>query len=261
MTTAGPAVSARGLSKVFSNGTVAFQNVDLEIPEGSFFLLIGPSGCGKSTFLSLVGDLGGSFDGQLSVYGKSPSQVRQERGYGIVFQSATLLAWRSAQQNVSLPLEVMKTPRQERERLVTEALELVGLSDFRGHYPWQLSGGMQQRVAITRALVYQPRLLLMDEPFGALDEITRERLNFEILRIWQEVQNTVIFITHSVPEAVFLSTHIAVMEGQPGRIKEVIENDLGYPRDASMREDDRYFQLLRRVRVSLGSGEGGSITE
>ena len=259
MTTADSAVKAQELSKVFPNGTVALRDVNLEIPEGSFFLLIGPSGCGKSTFLSLVGDLGGGFDGQLTVYGKSPTQVRQERGYGIVFQSATLLNWRSAQQNVSLPLEVMKTPREERERLVTEALELVGLSDFRRHYPWQLSGGMQQRVAITRALVYQPRLLLMDEPFGALDEITRERLNLEILRIWQEVHNTVIFITHSVPEAVFLSTHIGVMTGQPGKIKEVIGNDLAHPREASVREDDRYFQLVKRVRASLGSGIDGTM--
>jgi NitT/TauT family transport system ATP-binding protein len=196
----------------------------------------------------LVGDLASPTSGSLSINGKSPHQARLDRDYGIVFQKATLLDWRTVSKNVELPLEIMDA---ETGSSVSQMLEMVQLGDFEEHYPWQLSGGMQQRVAIARALVFNPSLLLMDEPFGALDEMTRELMQQEVLRIWRETDTTVIFVTHSIPEAVFLSTRVMVMSPRPGRISDVIEVDLGHPRNEDTRESPEYFAKVTEVREAL----------
>ena len=231
--------------------TVALQDIDLRIGAGEFVSIIGPSGCGKSTLLRIVGDLIRPTSGTVEVNGKGAHQARLDRDYGMVFQAPVLFDWRTVAANVRLPLEILGLDQRERERRVAEMLELVELSGFLNHYPYQLSGGMQQRVAIARALSLQPALLLMDEPFGALDEMTRERLNAEVLRIWRQTGTTVIFVTHSIPEAVFLSTRVAVMSPRPGRIIDVVEVDLPQPRNESTRESERYFELVTDVRESL----------
>jgi len=248
------AVEARRLGKTFGRGEeslVALEDVDVSFAPGDFISLIGPSGCGKSTLLRLIADLVGPDHGELKVNGKTPRQARLDRDYGMVFQAPVLFDWRTVAANVRLPLEILGLDQRERERRVAEMLELVELSGFLNHYPYQLSGGMQQRVAIARALSLQPALLLMDEPFGALDEMTRERLNAEVLRIWRQTGTTVIFVTHSIPEAVFLSTRVAVMSPRPGRIIDVVEVDLPQPRNESTRESERYFELVTDVRESL----------
>jgi len=250
-----PAVRLDGVEKVFpvkgGEPTVALTGIDFEVGQREFISLIGPSGCGKSTLLRVIGDLITPTAGTCEVNGKPAHQARLDRDYGIVFQAPVLFDWRTVEANVRLPLEVTDFPREERDALVAEKLELVELGGFERHYPHQLSGGMQQRVAIARALALQPSLLLMDEPFGALDEMTRERLNSELLDIWSETGTTVIFVTHSIPEAVFLSSRVVVMSPRPGRIAETIEVDLPYPRDESTREDDRYFELVTEVREAL----------
>ncbi|CAN5599447.1 ABC transporter ATP-binding protein [soil metagenome] len=233
------------------DATHALQGIDLDIAAGEFISLIGPSGCGKSTLLRIVGDLIEPTAGTVEVNGKPARQARADRDYGIVFQTPVLFEWRSVEANVRLPLEVSGIKGLERERRVREMLELVELSGFERHYPHQLSGGMQQRVAIARALALQPALLLMDEPFGALDEMTRERLNAEVLRIWQATGKTVIFVTHSIPEAVFLSTRVVVMSPRPGRSSHVIDIDLPQPRNEDTRESDRYYELVTEVREAL----------
>nr|MDQ4041922.1 ABC transporter ATP-binding protein [Actinomycetota bacterium] len=233
----------------------ALQAIDLDIRRGEFVSLIGPSGCGKSTLLRLVGDLTAPSSGSVSVNGKPAEQARLDRDYGIVFQSPVLFDWRTVADNVELPLEVLGRDRAERQRRVAEMLDLVELRDFAGHFPYQLSGGMQQRVAIARALAFEPAILLMDEPFGALDEMTRERMNSELLRIWERTGITIIFVTHSIPEAVFLSSRVVVMSARPGRITEVIEVDLPRPRDVETREHERYFELVTGVREALRTGE------
>jgi NitT/TauT family transport system ATP-binding protein len=206
------AVDARGVGKVFDGGgserTEALRGIDLRVGAGEFISLIGPSGCGKSTLLRLIGDLVSPTSGTLTVNGKDPHEARLDRDYGMVFQQATLLDWRTVRRNVELPLEVMDVPKPEREARAEEMLELVELTEFADHHPWQLSGGMQQRVAIARALAFRPSLLLMDEPFGALDEMTRERMQQELLEIWGRTGTTVCFVTHSIPEAVFLSGRV-----------------------------------------------------
>ncbi|HSO50760.1 MAG TPA: ABC transporter ATP-binding protein, partial [Acidimicrobiia bacterium] len=214
-------VEAKDIGKVFGSGpdrTEALRGIDLVIAQGDFVSLIGPSGCGKSTLLRLIGDLVGPTTGTISINGKTPGQAREDRDYGIVFQSATLLDWRTVQKNVELPLEIMDFPAGERPARAREMLDLVQLGGFADHFPWQLSGGMQQRVAIARALAFKPSLLLMDEPFGALDEMTRELMQQEVLRLWEETGTSVVFVTHSIPEAVFLSTRVVVMSPRPGRI-------------------------------------------
>ncbi|MGF1667992.1 MAG: ABC transporter ATP-binding protein [Acidimicrobiia bacterium] len=245
----------RGVGMVFNPGSTnevtALDGIDLDIAPGEFISLIGPSGCGKSTLLRVVGDLVAPTSGTVAVNGKTPHQARLDRDYGMVFQSATLLEWRRIADNVELPLEVMGYSKDERERRATEMLRLVQLERFAHHYPWQLSGGMQQRVSIARALSFEPKILLMDEPFGALDEMTRERMQMELLRIWSETNITVIFVTHSIPEAVFLSTRVVVMSPRPGRVSDIVEIDLPQPRQFETREDQRFFQLLTRVRESL----------
>jgi NitT/TauT family transport system ATP-binding protein len=248
-------VSIRGLSKVFPRGDVsALQAIDLEVGQGEFISLIGPSGCGKSTLLRIIGDLVTPSSGEITVNGKTPHQARLDRDYGIVFQDSVLYDWRTVAKNISLPLEMMGWERGRRAERVTEMLELVELTGFAKHHPWQLSGGMQQRVSIARALSFSPALLLMDEPFGALDEMTRERLNMELLRIWQETQSTIVFVTHSIAEAVFLSTRVVVMSARPGRIVDVVDVDLPQPRGGETREDTHFFELVTAVREALHAG-------
>src|SRR4051812_42299211 len=233
-------VEIKGVGKTFGQ-TAALQGIDLEIGKREFVSLIGPSGCGKSTLLRIVGDLIQPTDGKVVVNGKPARQARIDRDYGIVFQDAVLYDWRTVAKNVALPLEMARWPRQRRQERVRQMLELVELQGFENHRPWQLSGGMQQRVSIARALSFDPALLLMDEPFGALDEMTRERLNMELLNIWQASGSTIVFVTHSIAEAVFISTRVVVMSPRPGRISEVIPIDLLQPRTASTREEPRFF--------------------
>jgi NitT/TauT family transport system ATP-binding protein len=227
------------------------DDVSLTVEPAEFISIIGPSGCGKSTLLRIVGDLVEPSSGGVQVKGKSPHQARLDRDYGIVFQTPVLYEWRTVLRNVELPLEVMGRPRAEWEGRAETMLQLVGLSGFRRHYPWQLSGGMQQRVAIARALVFNPSILLMDEPFGALDELTRERLNLELLSIWSQTSATVLFITHSISEAVFLSSRVVVMSPRPGRIERTVTIDLPRPRTAQMRAASRFFELVTQVREGL----------
>lgn len=252
-----PIIEIQNVTKHFGgkeNGTLALQDVSLTIQAGEFVALIGPSGCGKSTLLRLIGDLLPPSEGTLRVKGKSPEQARRDRDYGIVFQAPVLYDWRTVAKNVELPLEVMRVARSQREQRAGEMLELVGLTEFRTHYPRQLSGGMQQRVSIARALSFKPSILLMDEPFGALDEMTRERLNQELLNLWSATQTTVVFVTHSIPEAVFLSSRVVVMSPRPGHVQKIIANDLPHPRDNQTRASTRYFELITQVRDSLREG-------
>jgi len=234
--------------------TTALQSIDLEIEEREFVSLIGPSGCGKSTLLRIIGDLIQPTSGTALVNGKAARQARIDRDYGIVFQDAVLYDWRTVAKNIALPLELARWGRKRRATKVEEMLELVELGGFESHYPWQLSGGMQQRVAIARALSFDPALLLMDEPFGALDEMTRERLNIELLNIWEASGSTIVFVTHSIAEAVFLSTRVVVMSPRPGRIADVIPVDLPRPRSAVTREDPHFFELVTQVREALHLG-------
>jgi NitT/TauT family transport system ATP-binding protein len=257
-----PVVEISGVSKVFAprgQGTRAVEalvDIDLSVRAGEFVSLIGPSGCGKSTLLRIVGDLTTPTAGQVLVNGKPAPQARRDRDYGMVFQAPILFDWRSVQGNVELPLEINGTPKEERARRAAEHLALVELSDFAEHYPWQLSGGMQQRVAIARALALDPAILLMDEPFGALDEMTRERMNMELLKIWDRTQTTVLFVTHSIAEAVFLSTRVVVMSARPGRIASIVDIDLPRERTADTRETEAYFRLVTVVREALRGEEG-----
>ncbi len=253
------AVHLAGVSMDFktrAGETTALSDINLSIAPGEFVSLIGPSGCGKSTLLRIVGDLIRPTGGVVEVNGKPAQQARIGREYGMVFQAPVLFDWRTVEANVRLPLEVMGMERAKRDSRVKAMLELVDLGSFTRHYPYQLSGGMQQRVAIARALALEPTLLLMDEPFGALDEMTRERLNLEVLRIWQRTGTTVIFVTHSIPEAVFLSTRVAVMSPRPGRITNLVEIDLPQPRNEVTRESERYFELVTEVRESLRGRPG-----
>jgi NitT/TauT family transport system ATP-binding protein len=247
-------VSLAKVDKRFESGrssTVALAGIDLDIRRGEFLTLIGPSGCGKSTLLRIVGDLTPATAGSVLVNRKPAQRARLDRDYGMVFQAPVLFDWRTVQRNVELPLEVIGRPKAEREATARAMLSLVELADFANHHPWQLSGGMQQRVAIARALALEPSILLMDEPFGALDEMTRERMNQEVLRIWERTRTTVIFVTHSIPEAVFLSSRVVVMSPRPGRITAVVEIDLPRPRSVETRELPRYFELVTIVREAL----------
>jgi NitT/TauT family transport system ATP-binding protein len=250
--TDGPAsVSVTGLSKQFSRGVTALDGIELTIGNGEFVSLLGPSGCGKSTLLRLIADLDTPTSGEVLVNGKSTRSAREDRDYGMVFQQAGLFEWRTAVRNVELPLKLMGVGKVERRARAMEILDLVQLREFADHYPWQLSGGMQQRVSIARALAFRPRLLLMDEPLGALDEMTRERMQIELMRLWRDTGITVVFVTHSVTEAVFLSTRIAVMSPRPGRIVDVIDIDLPQPRDASTRGTEAYFHQVSHARDVL----------
>jgi NitT/TauT family transport system ATP-binding protein len=257
-------VSVAGLDKEFmlpdGQSMTALRGIDLDIRQGEFVSLIGPSGCGKSTLLRLIGDLLHPTAGTVTVNGKPAERARIDRDYGMVFQAPVLFDWRTVEDNVKLPLELTGASREERNARAREMLDLVDLGDFAHHHPYQLSGGMQQRVAIARALAFSPAILLMDEPFGALDEMTRERMNSEVLRIWEQTGITVVFVTHSIPEAVFLSSRVVVMSARPGRITKVIETDLPRPRGIETREDRRYFALITQVREALRGSDGTTDT-
>jgi NitT/TauT family transport system ATP-binding protein len=251
------AIEIGGVSLRFdtADGPVeALSNVNLRVARGEFVSFIGPSGCGKTTLLRAVADLETPTSGLIRVNGMSPREARASRAYGYVFQAPALYPWRSVARNIALPLEVMGFAKAEREARVAKGLELVNLSGFGGKYPWQLSGGMQQRASIARALSFDPDLLLMDEPFGALDEIVRDMLNQQLLRLWDVTGKTVMFVTHSIPEAVFLSTHIVVMSPRPGRVIDVIACDFPRDRALDIRETPEFMAVANRVRHGLREG-------
>jgi NitT/TauT family transport system ATP-binding protein len=251
------AIDISGLSLRFAtaDGPVqALSDVSLKIARGDFVSFIGPSGCGKTTLLRAVADLESPTNGSIRVNGMSSREARARRAYGYVFQAPALYPWRSVARNIALPLEIMGFSRAEREARVAKGLELVNLSGFGAKYPWQLSGGMQQRASIARALSFDPDLLLMDEPFGALDEIVRDMLNAQLLRLWDVTGKTVLFVTHSIPEAVFLSTHIVVMSPRPGRIYDVIPCDFPRDRALDIRETPEFLTIANRVRQGLREG-------
>ena len=256
-----PAVDIRGVSRIFAArkgpGVTALDDVSLTVAPGEFVSLIGPSGCGKSTLLRLVADLDVPTSGSIEVFGKPARQARVDQDYGIAFQQAGLLPWRTVAGNIELPLELHGVGRSARRQRAAELIALVGLSDFASHYPDQLSGGMQQRVAIARSLAESPSLLLMDEPFGALDEMTRERMQNELVRICAETKAAVVFVTHSIPEAVFLSNRVVVMSPRPGRIRSIVRVGLGdmAGRGEDLREDEGFFHSLSEVRELLHGDE------
>jgi NitT/TauT family transport system ATP-binding protein len=250
-------VTARGVSLTFqtADGEVqALSKVDLDIAEGDFVSFIGPSGCGKTTLLRVIADLEQPTAGSISVNGVTPEQARLQRHYGYIFQAAALYPWRTIERNVALPLEILGYDATERKKRVSHYLKLVNLSGFERKFPWQLSGGMQQRASIARALSFEPALLLMDEPFGALDEIVRDHLNEQLLRLWDQTKKTVVFVTHSIPEAVFLSTKIVVMSPRPGRIIDIIACDFPRDRTLEIRETPEFIKIAQRVRSGLRSG-------
>jgi NitT/TauT family transport system ATP-binding protein len=255
------AIDVKGVDKVFASNdhgkTVALQDVSFQIRIGEFVSLIGPSGCGKSTLLRLVSGLADASAGEITVNDLAPRDARRKRLFGIVFQSPVLFDWRTVENNVALPLQIMGEDGSRIRTRVAELLELIGLSEFRRHYPWQLSGGMQQRVAIARALTFAPPFLLMDEPFGALDMITRDRMAQELLRIWSSTPGTtVMFITHSIPEAVLLSDRVVVMSARPGRIVTTVDIELPRPRTEAVRESQGFFRYDNELRRLLIEAEG-----
>ena len=248
-------IDARDLSLTFTtaDGPVyALQGINLTVNDGDFVSFIGPSGCGKTTLLRVIADLEQATSGTISVNGMSPAQARMARAYGYVFQAPALYPWRTVEQNVGLPLEIMGTA--DAASRVKRNLDLVNLGGFEKKFPWQLSGGMQQRVSIARALAVEPKLLLMDEPFGALDEIVRDKLNQQLLELWAATKKTVVFVTHSIPEAVFLSSKIVVMSPRPGRIIDVIETNLPANRTLDIRETPEFLKIAHRVREGLKAG-------
>ena len=252
-----PVIDVRTLSLTFetADGPVyALSEVDLTVNAGDFVSFIGPSGCGKTTLLRVIADLERQTAGQISVNGVSPHEARRARAYGYVFQAPALYPWRTVERNVMLPLEIMGMTSAERHHRAARYLDLVNLKGFEKKFPWQLSGGMQQRVSIARALSFEPDLLLMDEPFGALDEITRDHLNEQLLRLWERTGKTVIFVTHSIPEAVFLSSKIVVMSPRPGRIIDVIDCNLPPDRTLDSRESQDFAEIAHRVREGLRAG-------
>lgn len=255
MADSAPVISIKNVNMVFFQGTadevVALKEINLDVRPGEFISFIGPSGCGKSTLLRLVADLLTPTQGALTVNGKSPREARLKREYGFVFQAPTLYDWRTIRRNVQLPLEIMGYSAAEQVARAEKMLEMVELGQFANRYPWQLSGGMQQRTSIARALAFEPPLLLMDEPFGALDEFTRDRMNMELLRIWRQTNTTIVFVTHSIAEAVFLSNRVVVMTARPGKIKDIIEINLPQPRVFETREEQAYFDYVIQVRESL----------
>ena len=251
------AVEIHDLNLVFDAADApvrALSEVNLTVGKGDFVSLIGPSGCGKTTLLRVIADLEHATSGTVLVNGVTPEAARLARAYGYVFQAPALYAWRTVLRNITLPLEIMGLPRDERLQRARRVLELVNLTGFERKFPWQLSGGMQQRVSIARALAVEPELLLMDEPFGALDEIIRDHLNEQLLRLWQRTGKTVVFVTHSIPEAVFLSTRIVVMSPRPGRIIDVIDSRLPPDRTLDIRESAEFAEIAHRVRAGLRAG-------
>jgi NitT/TauT family transport system ATP-binding protein len=251
-------VEAKGLGLTFKTAdgdVVALSDVNLDIKRGEFVSFIGPSGCGKTTFLRVIADLEQPTSGTITVNGTSPTEARVNRSYGYVFQAPALFPWRTIENNVALPLEIMGYADADRKARIKKSLELVNLEGFEKKFPWQLSGGMQQRASIARALAFDADLLLMDEPFGALDEIVRDHLNSELLKLWAATQKTIAFVTHSIPEAVYLSTKIVVMSPRPGRVTDVIDSTLPRgERPLEIRETPEFLQLAARVRDGLRAG-------
>ncbi|CAN0655903.1 ABC transporter ATP-binding protein [Nitratireductor aquimarinus] len=257
--TSQPVVEAKGLGLTFetNDGPVrALADVDLTINKGEFVSFIGPSGCGKTTFLRVIADLEQPTAGEILVNGMTPEEARRKRAYGYVFQAAGLFPWRTIEQNVALPLEIMGYSRAEQKERVHRTLDLVNLAGFEKKFPWQLSGGMQQRASIARALAFDADLLLMDEPFGALDEIVRDHLNEQLLELWARTGKTIGFVTHSIPEAVYLSTRIVVMSPRPGRVTDVIVSPLPRERPLDIRETPEFLEIAHRVRDGLRAGHG-----
>ncbi|SEK44777.1 ABC transporter ATP-binding protein [Roseovarius nanhaiticus] len=252
-------ISAENLSLTFqtNDGPVhALKDVSLDVRQGDFVSFIGPSGCGKTTFLRVMADLEHQTAGTITVNGVTPEEARRNRAYGYVFQAAGLYPWRTIGGNIRLPLEIMGYSRDEQARRTTEVLELVELSGFEKKFPWQLSGGMQQRASIARALAFDADILLMDEPFGALDEIVRDHLNEQLLKLWDRTGKTICFVTHSIPEAVYLSTKIVVMSPRPGRIADVIDSPLPRHRPLDIRDSQQFIDIAHRVREGLRAGHG-----
>lgn len=250
-------VSAKNLSLTFetNDGPVhALSNVNLEVKKGDFVSFIGPSGCGKTTFLRVIADLEKHTAGEITVNGMTPENARKARSYGYVFQAAALYPWRTIENNIALPLEIMGYSADEKKKRIEQTLDLVNLTGFGKKYPWQLSGGMQQRASIARALAFDADLLLMDEPFGALDEIVRDHLNSELLKLWDRTNKTICFVTHSIPEAVYLSTKIVVMSPRPGRVTDIIESTLPKERPLDIRETPEFLEIAHRVREGLKAG-------
>lgn len=237
--------------KTNSTEVLALKEVTVNIQKGEFVSLLGPSGCGKTTLLRIMADLLQPTSGEITISGGTAKEARLARKYGIVFQSPVLYDWRKVKKNITLPLEMIGLQKEEREERTERLLELIGLSKFKDQYPWQLSGGMQQRVAIARALAIEPEILLMDEPFSALDEFSRERLNEELLSIWSKVGSTVVFVTHSIPEAVFLSDRVFVLSPHPGRLSKVVNIPLPRPRREEMRNSPEFYQLISDIRQSF----------
>lgn len=250
-------VSAKDLGLTFqtADGPVtALTGVNLTVEKGDFVSFIGPSGCGKTTFLRVIADLEKPTSGTITVNGLSPEEARKRRAYGYVFQAAALYPWRTIEKNIALPLEIMGHSRDEQKARVARTLDLVNLTGFGKKYPWQLSGGMQQRASIARALAFDADLLLMDEPFGALDEIVRDHLNEQLLKLWAATQKTICFVTHSIPEAVYLSTKIVVMSPRPGRVTDIIDSPLPKERPLGIRETPEFLEIAHRVREGLRAG-------
>jgi len=261
-TSALPVIEAKGLDLVFQTGdgpVHALKDINLTIGAGEFVSFIGPSGCGKTTFLRCVAALEHPTGGTLTVNGLTPDEARQKRAYGYVFQAAALYPWRTIAGNVRLPLEIMGFSAGEQAERVERVLSLVELSGFGNKFPWQLSGGMQQRASIARALAFDADILLMDEPFGALDEIVRDRLNEELLKLWARTGKTIGFVTHSIPEAVFLSTKIVVMSPRPGRITDIIDSPLPRERPLEIRDSADFIAIAQRVREGLRAGHGNEL--
>ena len=253
----GPVIEARGVNLVFdtNDGPVqALKDVNLTVNKGEFVSFIGPSGCGKTTFLRAIAALETPTSGSLTVNGMTPEAARRARAYGYVFQAAGLYPWRTIAGNVQLPLEIMGFSKADQAARVRKVLELVELNGFEKKFPWQLSGGMQQRASIARALAFDADILLMDEPFGALDEIVRDRLNEEVLKLWNSTQKTICFVTHSIPEAVYLSTRIVVMSPRPGRITDIIDSPLPRERPLDIRDSAEFITIAHRVREGLRAG-------
>ena len=258
-TLSSPVIEAKGVNLVFETGdgpVQALKDVNLAVNRGEFVSFIGPSGCGKTTFLRAIAALETPTGGKLTVNGMTPEEARQKRAYGYVFQAAGLYPWRTIAKNVSLPLEIMGFSKAEQSERTERVLDLVELTGFGRKYPWQLSGGMQQRASIARALAFDADILLMDEPFGALDEIVRDRLNEELLKLWNRTEKTICFVTHSIPEAVFLSTKIVVMSPRPGRITDIIDSPLPRERPLEIRDSRAFIEVSHRVREGLRAGHG-----
>lgn len=246
-------IRLKDIGMEYQNGVTALTNVSIDIKKGEFVSLLGPSGCGKTTLLRIIADLLKPTSGEVTVGGETPTEARLKRKYGIVFQSPVLYDWRTVKKNVILPMEILKVPKADREERAMQMLELVGLKDFANRYPKQLSGGMQQRVGIARALAIQPEILLMDEPFSALDEFTREKLHEDLLRIWRKTDKTIVFVTHNIAESVFLSDRVCVLSPHPGRLSALIDIDLPRPRTAEIKNTIEFTDYVARIR---GSFEG-----